>query len=86
MPTGKTSDRIAALERKKAQIAERLKTLSAQTAERKRKEDARRKIIVGAAVLAHAEHDPMFASRLREALDAAVTRPLDRKTLADLLP
>ncbi len=51
-----------------------------------RKLDARRKIIVGAAVLAHAEIDPGFADKLRAVLDLAVTRPVDRAAIADLLP
>ena len=85
MTVGTTTDRIATLERKKAQIAERLKTLTAQEAARKRREDTRRKIIVGAAVLVHAELDTAFAQQLKAVLDKAVMRDLDRKLLADLI-
>lgn len=85
MTTGTTSDRIAALERKQAQIAERLKALTAQETARARKEDTRRKIVIGAAVIAHAEIDEEFAKQLRAVLAKAVTRAVDRKLVADLL-
>lgn len=85
MPSGTKADRIAALERQKAEITAKLKNLSAQEATRKRKEDTRRKIIIGAAVLAHAEIDSAFGRQLRAVLGKSVTRPIDRKVLADLL-
>jgi peptidoglycan/LPS O-acetylase OafA/YrhL len=50
-----------------------------------RKRDARRKIIVGAAALAHAEVDPGFRAALRVALRAAVTRDIDKAVIPDLL-
>jgi hypothetical protein len=51
-----------------------------------RKLDTRRKIVVGAAVMAYAELDPSFADRLQEILDVGVTRPVDRAAILDLLP
>jgi len=54
-----------------------------KTAERKR--DARRKIIVGGAVLAHAALHPAFAAELRSVLQAAVTRDKDKEAIADLI-
>ena len=60
--------------------------LSAREREAERKLDTRRKIIVGAAVLAHAELDPNFAETLRHVLGQAVQRPIDRQAVADLLP
>ncbi|EJW10925.1 hypothetical protein A33M_3919 [Rhodovulum sp. PH10] len=59
--------------------------LAARQKNEARKRDARRKIIVGAAVLAHAEIDPEFRKTLREVLQAAVTRTIDREAVADLL-
>jgi peptidoglycan/LPS O-acetylase OafA/YrhL len=54
-----------------------------ETEERKR--EARRKIIVGTAALAHAEVDPGFRAALRAAMRAAVTRDIDKAVIPDLL-
>jgi hypothetical protein len=50
-----------------------------------RKQDARRKIIVGAAALAYAEVDPGFRAALRVVLRAAVARDIDKAAIPDLL-
>jgi hypothetical protein len=64
--------------------ARRLSLLaSKKTADRKL--DTRRKIIIGAAVLAHAELDPHFSATLRGILSVAVQRDIDRHVIADLL-
>lgn len=82
----KTADgRIEALRRKRSQIDARLALLAAREKAEARKRDARRKIIVGAAVLAHAGLDPFFRVALRELLRRAVTRPIDRAAILDLL-
>jgi hypothetical protein len=73
------------LEKQKARIEARLKALDAREAAEKRKQDTRRKIVVGGAVLAHAAHYPAFAAALRAALAAAVSRPQDRQAVADWL-
>jgi hypothetical protein len=57
----------------------------ARRAFRARKTDARRKIVVGAVVLAHAGRDPAFRAVLQLILQQHVTRPIDRELLADLL-
>ena len=64
-------------------LAHQLAQWRKETEERKR--DARRKIIVGAAALAHAEVDPGFRAALRVALRAAVTRDVDKAVIPDLL-
>jgi peptidoglycan/LPS O-acetylase OafA/YrhL len=64
-------------------LAHQLQHWFKATEERKR--DARRKIIVGAAALAHAEVDPGFRAALRMALRAAVTRDIDKAVIPDLL-
>jgi hypothetical protein len=80
------------LDQKLADLAERQQQLEARrlallaskkSADRKR--DTRRKIIVGAAVLAHAELDPSFSAVLRDILSVAVQREMDRRVIADLL-
>jgi vacuolar-type H+-ATPase subunit D/Vma8 len=79
------ADKIAALKKKKQQLAARLQTLEAQAKGADRKRDARRKIIVGGAVLAHAALHPAFGKELASILSVAVTRPQDRQAIADLL-
>jgi hypothetical protein len=73
------------LQKRKAQIEAQLRALDAREGAERRKRDARRKIIVGGAVLAHAALHPSFAEILRMVLRSAVTRDLDRKVIADLL-
>ncbi len=88
MPRSRKSldEQLAELTKKRDQLeARRLALLSSKKAT-DRKLDARRKIIVGAAVLAHAELNPSFADQLREILDAAVQRLVDRAVIPDLLP
>lgn len=79
------AERKQILEEQKRKIEARLQALSARERGRERKLDTRRKVIVGAAVLAHAEIDPAFATTLRMVLRRAVQRPADQKTISDLL-
>lgn len=80
------SERRAALEERKRQLESELAALNAREKEASRKRDTRRKVIVGAAILAHAELHPAFAAELRHILAQAVTREIDRRDIADLLP
>lgn len=57
----------------------------ARQAFRARKQDARRKIVAGAVVLRHADHDPAFRALLQLILQQHVTRPIDRQLFADLI-
>lgn len=79
------TERIDTLRQKQEQIKAQLAALEARQKSEDRKRDARRKIVVGAAVLAHAEIDPSFCAALTKALHAAVTRDIDRAVIADLL-
>lgn len=63
---------------KKEKIENQLAAISARDRERSRKRDTRMKVIVGAAVLAHARLDAAFASKLNEVLHRAVVRAADR--------
>ena len=76
---------MAALEARKKQIEAQLANLAAKNKDAARKLETRRKVIVGAAVLAHAEIDDPFATLLREVLAKAVQRPADLRDIADLL-
>jgi hypothetical protein len=78
-------DKIAELAKRQQQLeAQRLSLLASKKAA-DRKVDTRRKIIVGAAVLAHAELHADFSTTLREILSVAVERDVDRRDIADLL-
>lgn len=79
------AEQIAALKEAEEQKRQRRLALEAQEKQAARKLDTRRKIVTGAAVLAHAALDPSFAASLRALLDQAVTKPADRELLADLL-
>ena len=79
-------ERIAAAERRKAELAARLAALKGKAKAVDRKRDTRRKIVVGAVVLVEMQRDPKFAAYVRKMLGKAVTRPQDRDAIADLLP
>lgn len=74
--------KIAELEAKLRQLKERQQAVEARRrtleSRRERKADTRRKILVGAIVLAKVERGEISESDLRRWLDAALTRPDDR--------
>ena len=79
------TDRIATIKARRQQLDARLNQLEAKAKTEERKRDTRQKIIVGAAVLAHAELHPAFADQLRHILGLAVLRDTDREVIAGLL-
>ena len=71
--------KLAELQEKQRQIAERIKTENARIQSQKRKEDTRRKILAGSVALNHAEHDPKgFGADLKAQIAKNVTRDDDR--------
>lgn len=84
-PRKSIDEKLAGLTKQKEQLEARRLTLLASKKSADQKLDTRRKIIVGAAVLAHAGLDPNFSTVLRDILSAAVQRDLDRRAIADLL-
>ncbi len=82
-------DRIADLERRlkqaKALKQQQLARERAVEKKRQRSDDTRRKILVGAVILAKIEHGEWPKERLREWMDQALTRADDR-ALFGLLP
>jgi len=82
-------DRIADLEKrlKQAKALKQQQLARERVAEKKRQrsDDTRRKILVGAVVLAKVEHGEWPKERLREWMDQALTRADDR-ALFGLLP
>lgn len=79
------SERISAAEQKLKQQQARLARLKAKQGTAERKLDTRRKIIVGAAVLAHAELHSATRAALQSVLRIAVTRDQDKAAIKDLL-
>ena len=79
------AERIAALKNKREKLAHRLATLEASEKVKARKQDTRRKIIVGGAVLVHMQKDAAFAKSIRSLLAASVGRLNDKAVIADLL-
>jgi len=79
------AERLEALKKRQDQLKAQIALLETENKTAERKRDARRKIIVGGAVLAHAELHPAFAAELRAALQAAVTRDKDKAVIRDLI-
>ena len=68
-------DRLKQLKAKQHRVETRRRTLESR---RSRKEDTRRKILVGAIVLAKVEHGEISEAQLHQWLSEFLTRPDDR--------
>jgi hypothetical protein len=79
------ADRLAALKKRQDQLKAQIAAIEAREKADERKKDARRKIVIGAAVMAHAAIDPEFARELRRVLRLAVTRDFDKAAIEDFL-
>jgi hypothetical protein len=76
--------RLSPLE-KAAQLRARAEQLEAQAAKQMRKDDARRKIIIGGALIAEARDNPSAAKFIAEIIAKRVTKPLDVKAVEEWL-
>lgn len=75
----RTDDEILAeLAVKQRAIEARIDAVKARTKERARKEDTRRKVLVGAVILAEADQSEAAKQRLLTLLDKHLVRPVDR--------
>lgn len=79
------SEKIAELESRATAIKNQITQLKARQKTANRKQDARRKIIVGGSILAEMHADPGFRAVVLKILKRRVTRSIDQKTIADLL-
>jgi hypothetical protein len=81
--TPKLDERITNLEQQLRQLRTRQQRIEARKrallSRRERAADTRRKILVGAIVLAKVEHGELDAGQLRRWLDQALTRKDDRE-------
>ena len=76
---------IDALRKKRAQLDAQIRAVSARQVKEARKIDTRRKIVAGAVVLEHCEHDSEFKVAMTRIFDRFMTRNKDR-VLFDLPP
>lgn len=78
----KLSERIEALESRLRELKYRQQRVESRKrmlqGQRERRDDTRRKILVGALVLTQVENGDYARERLRKALDTFLTRPGDR--------
>ena len=85
----KKIDRLETLKLRKSQLEEQIKRLEAQEAGKKRKEDTRLKVLVGAAMLADldklAETDAGAVGKRKEEIRAVLNRAIQRKQDRDFL-
>jgi len=79
-------ERIAEEEKRQDDLRLAIADLKARARILDRKLDTRRKIIMGAAVEAHAKLNSRFREELRKAMLAAITRPQDRAVLPEFFP
>ncbi|CCG43186.1 hypothetical protein [Magnetospirillum molischianum] len=79
------AERLAELESRKRALEAQMQAIQARQKERSRKDDTRRKVLVGAAILAEAEKNPAAKQRLMALLDQNLTRDIDRAVF-DLAP
>lgn len=70
---------VEKLKEQKRQLEAKIKKIESLEKTKKRKEDTRRKIIVGGALLAQAEKDPAFKQNLYRHLEKLVINPKDRE-------
>lgn len=72
----KQQEKLAQLKARKQAIESRLK---ATESKKNRAEDTRRKVLIGAAVLAQIENNPEAQERTKQMMDKFLTRDNDRK-------
>lgn len=73
------SKELEKLIEKQAQLQERISKIKARERKRKKSQDDRRKILIGAWALEKSKRDPEFDAMLRKELDPFLTRQRDRE-------
>lgn len=77
-------ERLEEAQKKEAQAKALVQRTKAQLSSKRRKEDTRRKIVIGGMVIAHMSHDPGFAAQIEKLMSEQITRPEDRKLFDNL--
>ena len=83
--TEKTTDRLSRLQQRRAALDRQIAAAESEAKAAARKQDTRRKIVVGGAILAALADSPGLAAMVQTVLAQRVTRTLDRAAVADLL-
>ncbi len=77
--------RLEKLQQRQAKLAAEIAREQKAARERERVQDARRKILVGAAILSELEAEPHLRGMVQAILKRRLTQERDRDLLADLL-
>ncbi len=76
------SKRLSQLLKKREQLSAQIQKIRAREATQKRKEDTRRKILLGALVMEMMDKGELNRDKIWKRLDSFLTRELDRKLFA----
>ena len=79
MTANPSEQKLSKLEQKKQQLEEQIRTIKAQQKQQARKDDTRRKILIGAAMLKEAKGNEEFARILSTILDKNIPKEKDRR-------
>ena len=79
------ASRLEKLKQRKAKLEAEIAKAEAADKKAARANDTRRKILIGAAMLAEMEAEPSFRDGVRRILDRRLTQDRDRELLADFL-
>ena len=74
----KTNEKLAKLEEQRARINAEIQRVRAREQQQVRKDETRRKVLIGAMLLGKARSDSELKARLVQDLDAYLERPHDR--------
>jgi hypothetical protein len=86
MARSSDQERLQKLQERRDQLNAQLAAIEARAKQTKKKQDDRRKILLGSLILADLETQSELRNYLVERLPSFLTRPEDRKLFADLLP
>ena len=76
-----TDTKLAALRRREAQIKAQIAAAEASAKSKRRKEDTRVKVLIGAAIVADTEQNPETRAGVVAVLERAIVAPKDRAFL-----
>jgi len=74
-----TNPKLKKLQQKKEQIDARIKLIEAREKSKAKKDDTRRKILIGAMIMEQMEKSDESKKKVLSSLSGFLTRPLDRK-------
>ena len=86
MARSSDQERLQKLQERRDQLNAQLAAMEAKAKQTQKKQDDRRKILLGALVLADLDSRPELRTYLTERLPGFLVRPEDRKLFAELLP